>query len=228
MTETARTALPQIQPYPLPGPEELPANRAPWRPDPARAALLVHDMQRYFLRPYPPGEQPLAAALANIAALRDACRAAGVPVVYTAKPGDMDPGRRGLERDFWGGGMRAVPEHTGITEHLAPDAEDVLITKWRYSAFVQTDLAERLRRRGRDQILVTGVYAHIGCLLTAADAFMRDIQAFFVADAMADFSAEDHRFAVHYAARRCAVVLPAARAADALSEPFAATVPTRA
>lgn len=58
-------ALPEIPPYALPRAEELPANRAPWLPDPDRAVLLVHDMQRYFLRPYPPGTDPLAGAVAN-------------------------------------------------------------------------------------------------------------------------------------------------------------------
>ncbi|WP_067974679.1 isochorismatase family protein [Nocardiopsis trehalosi] len=219
-------SLPHIEPYDLPAAEDLPENRAPWTPDPARAALLIHDVQRYFLRPYPADSAPLSGALANIAALRTACRAAGVPVVYTAKPGGMDPERRGLERDFWGAGMRAVPEHTEVTAALRPEDGDTLLTKWRYSAFVQTDLAERLRRQGRDQLLITGVYAHIGCLLTAADAFMRDIEPFFVADAMADFTAEDHRFAVGYVARRCGVALTTARAAAAVALPH--PVATRA
>ncbi|GLU48923.1 isochorismatase family protein [Nocardiopsis ansamitocini] len=219
-------ALPTIEPYPLPGAGDLPENRAGWTLDPRRALLVVHDMQRYFLRPYPEA-QPLHGALANIRALSADCRAAGVPVVYTAKPGGMSAGERGLEQHFWGAGMRAVAEHTDIDERLAREPQDVLLTKWRYSAFVQTDLAQRMEQAGRDQIILTGVYAHIGCLLTAADAFMRDIQVFFVADAMADFTAEDHRFAVGYAARRCAVAVLADQARTALGADLAST-PARA
>jgi isochorismate hydrolase len=173
-------------------------------------------MQRYFLSPYTEGTQPVTDVIANIAALRAACHAAGVPVVYTAKPGDMTPQQRGLERDFWGGGMKAAAEHTDITDALAPESEDVLLTKWRYSAFAQTDLAERMAAQGRDQIIVTGQYAHIGCQLTAADAFMRDIQPFLVADAVADFRAEHHRSALVYAAGRCASVITADQALTAL------------
>lgn len=213
--------LPHLTPYELPAPGDLPANRADWRPDPARAVLLIHDMQRYFLHPYLRGAEPIESAIANIAALREQAREAGVPVVYTAKPGGMTREGRGLERDFWGPGMRADPADSAIADPLQPEEGDALITKWRYSAFVHTDLAERLHRRGRDQLLITGVYAHIGCLLTAADAFMRDIQPFLVADATADFSAEDHRFALRYAAQRCGVTL-SARAASAALAPAAA------
>lgn len=199
--------LPRIDPYELPTAPDLPPNRAPWSPDPRRAALLVHDMQRYFLRPYPRGGAPLDGVLDNTARLVRLCRAQGVPVVYTAKPGGMDPRRRGLERDFWGPGMGDAREQTAIAEELRPEEGDILLTKSRYSAFAGTGLAERLGEAGRDQILVTGVYAHIGCLLSAADAFMRDIQPFLVADAVADFSADDHMYAVRYVAGRCGVVV---------------------
>ncbi|HYN93023.1 MAG TPA: isochorismatase family protein [Pilimelia sp.] len=206
-------ALPAIPPYPLPGPADLPAGPAPWRPDPRRATLLVHDMQRYFTAPF--AGAPLPEVVARIGTLRRACAAAGIPVIYTAQPGGQPRAERGLLADFWGAGLPADPAAAAIVAELAPAADDTVVTKRRYSAFAGTGLADRLA--GRDQLVITGVYAHIGVLATACDAFMRDIEPFVVADAVADFSAAHHRRALRYAAQRCAAVTTADAVAGALA-----------
>ncbi|MFG3498301.1 isochorismatase family protein [Streptomyces sp. NPDC047928] len=196
--------IPPIEPYPLPSADELPGNTARWTVDPDRAVLLVHDMQRYFLRPFPPAvRDPL---VRNAALLRERSVAAGMPVAYTAQPGGMTDEQRGLLKDFWGPGMRVSPEDRQVVEPLAPGPDDAVFTKWRYSAFFRSGLHEWMRERGRDQLVVCGVYAHVGVLMSAVEAFTLDIQPFLVADAVADFSEEHHRMAVEYAALRCAVV----------------------
>lgn len=196
--------LAPIAPYPLPTTHELPPNTAQWTPDPRRAVLLVHDMQRYFLAPFPaPVRDPL---VRHCVALRERCAALGVPVVFTAQPGGMTEEQRGLLKDFWGPGMRVDPVDRQIVDELAPRPADRVLTKWRYSAFFRSDLLTQMRDQGRDQLIICGVYAHVGVLATAVEAFTNDIQPFLVADAVGDFSAEQHRMALAYAAGRCSVV----------------------
>ncbi len=200
-------SLPVIADYASPRADELPAPRVPWRADPSRAVLLVHDVQQYFLQPFGETHAALATMIANITRIRVRCHALGVPVVYTAQHGNQDQVERGLQRDFWGRGMPDDGVAPRIVDALAPTPGDRVLPKWRYSAFQRNPLDTDLRALGRDQLVVTGVYAHIGCFLTAADAFMRDIEPFFVADAVADFSRERHDQALDHAARCFARVL---------------------
>ncbi len=197
--------LPSIAPYPMPTAVDLPENRVSWTVDPARAALLIHDMQEYFLEAFDRAAEPIPALIANITRLADAARAAGIPVIYTAQPPGQTLQQRGLLQDFWGDGIGRDPAEAAIVPALAPHPGDIELTKWRYSAFVRTGLHEELRARGRDQLIITGIYAHIGCLTTATQAFSEEVQPFLVADALGDFSRLDHHMALDYAARRCAV-----------------------
>lgn len=200
-------AIPTISPYSMPIEADLPQNRVLWQADPKRSVLLIHDMQQYFLNAYQLDASPITELIKNIQLLKNECKKLGIPVVYTAQPGDQDPKDRALLTDFWGTGLEDKLEQTKVVDELSPDKEDTVLTKWRYSAFKRSELLNIMRNQGRDQLIICGVYAHIGCLLTASDAFMQDIQSFFVADAVADFSLEDHQMAIKYASSRCAVTI---------------------
>lgn len=211
-------ALPKIAPYSYR--EQEHQNRVNWRVDPVRAALLVHDMQGYFVRAFelerdgqPLPDAQINIAIANIRRLLDAAHAANIPVYYTAQPPRQNPADRRLLTDFWGDGLQD-DESAQILDELAPTEADTVLTKWRYSAFERSPLEEQLKDLGRDQLIIGGIYAHIGCLTTALEAFMRDIQPFMVADALADFTAEEHRMACEYASGRCARVLNTAEALE--------------
>lgn len=210
-SEETGKGLPTVPAYALPTEAEIPASRAQWTLQRDRAALLIHDMQGYFMRPYTLGAEPLPELIANIAGLIAAARAAGVPVFYTAQHGDQDRRDRGLQADLWGPGMRRMPEHEDILPELAPASGDFPLIKHRYSAFQRSNLETLMRVRGRDQLVISGVYAHIGCLCTAAEAFQRDIEPFFVADALADFSRDKHDMALQWVAATCGVVLDTQR-----------------
>ncbi len=217
-------SLPPSIDYAAPDVADLPVSRAGWTLDAGRSAVLVHDLQRYFTRPYAPDCAALHQAVRRTAQVLRAARAAGVPVFYTAQQGDQDQVARGLQRDLWGPGMQAVPEHTDILDAVRPEPGERVLTKHRYSAFARSALAEELAAGGRDQLVITGVYAHIGITATAMEAFQREIHPFVVADAVADFGPDEHALALRQIASCCGVVLTAddvTRALEAALTPAA-------
>ncbi|WP_423378966.1 isochorismatase family protein [Burkholderia sp. LMG 32019] len=222
-------AIPKIASYPMPA--ELPANRVDWRFDPRRAALLVHDMQDYFLDFYDRAAAPVPTLVAHVRRLIDFAHAAGMPGYYTAQPATQAAADRALLTDMWGPGLTAQPSRAAICDALAPAPGDTVLDKWRYSAFRRSPLEASLREQERDQLVICGIYAHIGCLMTACDAFMRDVRPFFVADALADFSEREHRMALDYVAGRCGKVVTTDALVGAAPEAEAAagdTTPTLA
>lgn len=198
-------AIPSIAAYPLNSLEAQ--NRVDWSIDPDRAVLLVHDMQQYFLNFYAQDSELVKSLLSNIQEVKRACKAVNIPVVYTAQPGDQSAKDRALLTDFWGPGLIDDESITKIHPSLTPEDEDIVYTKWRYSAFQRTPLENMMKESGRDQLIIVGIYAHIGCLQTTCEAFMMDIQAFMISDATADFSQTDHQMALDYVAGRCGYVL---------------------
>lgn len=219
-------AIPKLNSYSLDNLLDGITNKVSWNLDANRAVLLIHDMQQYFLDFY--ADDALKARLIQtVSEIKAACKAQGIPVVYTAQPGDQAPQDRALLTDFWGTGLKASDQVTRIVPELAPDTDDTVLTKWRYSAFKRSPLLETMQEQQRDQLIIVGVYAHIGCMLTAADAFMYDVQAFFVADGLGDFSREDHIDALQYVAKRCGYVTNQADILQCIQEQQSvATLPT--
>lgn len=200
-------AIPKLNAYALPTAADIPQNKVQWAFEPERAALLIHDMQDYFLNFWGENCPMIEQVVANVAALRQFCKQQGIPVYYTAQPNNQSDADRALLNDMWGPGLNNHPDKQKVVDALAPDADDTVLVKWRYSAFHRSPLEQALKESGRDQLIVCGVYAHIGCMITATDAFMRDIKPFMVADALADFSREEHLMALNYVAGRAGRVV---------------------
>lgn len=194
-------AIPKIASYPMP--VQAGESRVTWQPDAKRAVLLVHDMQDYFLDFYDRSLAPVPALIGHTRQLIDLAHAQSIPVVYTAQLPEQSAADRGLLQDMWGPGLTAQPQRSRIVADLAPQEQDMVLDKWRYSAFQKSRLLSLMREQSRDQLIICGIYAHIGCMMTACEAFMNDIQPFFVADALADFSAQEHDMALRFVAQRC-------------------------
>jgi bifunctional isochorismate lyase/aryl carrier protein len=213
------TGIARIASYAMPDARDLFPNQVPWIPVADRTLLLIHDMQQYFLNAFTADAAPLSQLISNVAALRRHCATVGIPVCYSAQTGGQSVAERGLLMDFWGPGLTVAPDHCNIVAALTPGKSDVVVKKTRYSALYRTGLLELMNREHKDQLIICGVYAHIGCLVTALDAFMNGIQPVMVIDALGDFSAADHTMALNYAIRRCAVAFSTAELTGSLLRP---------
>jgi ureidoacrylate peracid hydrolase len=152
--------------------------------EPAKSALLVIDMQEFFLDPASPSFTCGGLAiLPNVRRLIDSFRLAKRPVIYTRHvhhPDHIDSGIMG----WWWKGMcvEGTPE-SEVHHEIAPLPSEKVVIKHRYSAFYNTDLETVLRVQGIEQLVITGVMSNMCCESTARDAYFRDYRVFFLADA---------------------------------------------
>lgn len=160
----------------------------------ARAsALLVVDMQRFFLDPASPTFT--CGGLAIVPTLRrlvDAFRRAGRPVIYTRHvhhPGDLD---RGIMGWWWEAACIEGSPESEIHPDLTPRRDEKVVLKHRYSAFYNTDLETVLRCLKVEDVVVSGVMTNMCCESTARDAYYRDYRVFFLADATGSINEEMH------------------------------------
>lgn len=157
------------------------------------AALLVVDMQKFFLDPASPTFTCGGlAVMPNVARLIDSFRAAGRPVIYTCHVHHPDGIDAGIMADWWEGMCIEGSPESEVVGELAPRQGEKVIYKHRYSAFYNTDLETVLRCLGVRDIVVSGIMTNLCCESTARDAYYRDYRVFFPADATGSISEEMH------------------------------------
>lgn len=153
------------------------------------AALVAIDLQKGIVSM--PTAHPVSEIVARSAQLARAFRERGLPVVLVHVTG-MAPGRT----DTGFRNLSFPPDWAELVPELEQGADDLVISKQRWGAFIGTSLDEHLRQRGVTQIFLTGVATSIGVESTARSAYDAGYNVVLMADAMTDRDSDAHRYSV--------------------------------
>ncbi len=154
------------------------------------AALLVLDMQAYFLEPDSHAFVPSAPAiLPQIQKLISTFARIRQPVIFTRHINT--PEDAGAMSRWWRDLITAENPLSVIAADLATDGYPVL-QKTQYDAFHSTDLEEMLRHQNISQVMITGVMTHLCCETTARSAFVRGFDVFFAVAGTATYNQKFH------------------------------------
>src|SRR5438270_11411787 len=173
--------------------------------DPARTALVVVDLQNGFMVPGQPAEIAQAREIVPaVNRLARAARAGGgalVGIENTITPESEQAWSVWLGNfadDNWGPRMRQAFTPGDFGHALYPDLNvlpgDLTVRKTRFSALVQgaSELDAILKGRGIDTLIIVGTATNVCCESTARDAMMLNYKVFFVSDANACRTDEEH------------------------------------
>jgi nicotinamidase-related amidase len=168
--------------------------------DPKRTALLVIDMQNFYV-----GEiASVIGIIPNINRIAAELRRKGGRVIWVG----MSAGHGGksdwpIYHDYFftrekGDNHRdqLSPGHAGHKFHADLDiqAGDEIVYKNRFSPFIQgaSNIEDVLRAHGIDSLIVTGTATNMCCESAARDAMMRDYKVVMVSDANGARYPDDH------------------------------------
>jgi nicotinamidase-related amidase len=170
---------------------------------PGRCALLVIDVQNATYnesgrtqRPYF-HDQASRTVIPNIARLIAACRRTRIEVVYTVMESLTLDGRdRSLDYKLSGFNFPKGCWEAQVVDAVAPDPDEIVISKTSSSLFNSTNFDYVMRNIGIEQILVTGFLTDQCVDHTIRDGADRGYLMVCVEDGCATDSAERHRAAL--------------------------------
>ena len=161
---------------------------------PEKSALLVIDMQRFFLDKNSHACIPSAyAIIPKIKHLINAYNKANLPVFFTRHVNTENDAK--LMGRFWNDFIKDENPLSEIISDLSfPNMH--VINKSQYDSFYNTDLEILLREKKITQVVITGVMTNLCCETTARSAFVRGFTPFFTLDGTAAYNEEFHRASI--------------------------------
>jgi len=194
-------------------------NELPPGIEPAHTALLVIDMQAYFLDPSSPLSRACESQVPgvlddyhargrdivqpNLTRLLSAFREHGMAVLYTTVASERSDGgdlSRVLRLRNQSAQELQLPPYipprgdpwAAIVPALEPQEDEVVVNKTTYGAFVSTGLESTLRNLGITTVVIGGVVTNVCVETTARDACDRGFEVVVIDDACAAFSPQAH------------------------------------
>jgi isochorismate hydrolase len=158
---------------------------------PKQSALLVLDMQAYFLDAASHAYIPSAEAILDgIIQLIKEYFLHGRPIVFTQHINTTS--NAGTMSAWW----KDLITSQNPLHKMTPEIDvsmGTLIQKSQYDAFYHTKLNELLHTSGVTQVVLCGVMTHLCCETTARSAFMHGFEVFFPVDGTATYNLAYHR-----------------------------------
>jgi nicotinamidase-related amidase len=114
--------------------------------------------------------------------------------------------------------MKDDDPSTQIVDPLAPERGDIVVRKVRIGAMSTTDLDQRLRARGINTVVLTGVSTSGVVLSTVIDAADRDYRVYVLADCVADSDPDLHDVLLDKVFGRRATVIDSAQLRNMLEK----------
>lgn len=154
------------------------------------SALLVLDMQKYFMQSSSHAYIPSAPAIiSTVKSLIKLYRKKSKPVIFTRHI-NTDADAKNMK--IWWKQLISEnePESEIIEDILIP--KPVIINKSQYDAFYQTQMEDYLNQHEITDIVVTGVMTHLCVETTVRSGFVRGFNVIVVADGVATYNAAYH------------------------------------
>lgn len=165
-------------------------NRNKFTFQPKISALLILDMQRYFLDETSHACIPsMRAIIPNISKLISQYKNSNLPVIFTKHTNNNK--NASLMSEWW----RDIITENSDLSRIIPDLDyrnSIIIDKAQYDAFYNTNLEDILKENNIHQLVITGVMTHLCCDTTIRSAFMKGCKTFFPIDATATYNEEFH------------------------------------
>jgi nicotinamidase-related amidase len=160
----------------------------------SKTALLVMDMQTGIVAMLP----ETAAILSNTAKAIAKARDQKIPVIYVVVGFRQGAPEVSLNNKSFAASKERfasvdMAEFMRVHKDIKPQADEVVVTKRRVSAFTGSDLEVILRAYGSQHLVLTGIATSGVVLSTLREAADKDYRLTVLADCCADGDEEIHR-----------------------------------